>query len=68
MYIANLVINDNLKNFNKQQIVDKMSKLGFMGSKQDLQRQFFGYKNRKFNLTLPDLLSVKDKSLSSMNM
>lgn len=33
MYIANLVINDNLKNFNKQQIVDKMSKLGFMGSK-----------------------------------
>ena len=33
MYIANLVINDNLNNFTKQQIVDKMSELGFMGSK-----------------------------------
>lgn len=45
-----------------------MSKLGFMGSGEDLERQFFGYKNRKFNLTLPDLLSVKDRSLNEMNM
>lgn len=62
-YLAVLTINDNVSNFTKGQIIEKMANLKFIGSREDIERQFLGYHNRKFNLTLPDLLSMKNKSL-----
>lgn len=35
-YLAVLSINDNLKNFTKQKLIDKMSNLKFMGTRENI--------------------------------
>jgi hypothetical protein len=35
-YLAVLSINDNLKNFTKQKLIDKMSNLKFMGKRENI--------------------------------
>jgi hypothetical protein len=57
-----------LKNFTTEQVIDTLAGLGFAGKREDIERSFHGYHNRKFNLTLPDLLAVKDHSLDAINL
>jgi hypothetical protein len=42
--------------------------LGFAGTREEIERIFHGYHNRKFNLTLPEILAIKDHSLDAMNL
>lgn len=42
-----------------------MSNLKFMGTKYEIERQFKYYKNRKFNLTVPDMINIKNVSYTN---
>lgn len=67
LYLGVLVVNDRLKNMNKEQIVERMAGLGFMGTREEISRRFNSYKNRMLNVSMPrDQTLVNNRETASI--